>query len=383
MKWKIYLMVIGFCFFVSPSVAQTKKSISLSNQQPFSDPLTFKEDAKDMDLTVNFLFDEDSNTLFVTLVSSRTPFVFWSDVCYKDIFSHRWLHPDRLPYVVSSNAADRYRITKGFRKTLPRCRRKHLFAKWFDVDGLQPIASEIRLVNDSIVQSFVIQEPRGTSVTFRLRDVMVLDEVKQEGTGRYYDIAFGKDFNLQYRITLQRNPCLGLDDEVASAQGSLEAIKKCYASFQRKYATGKVSDQASMNDFQEMKEILSEQFPASKSISLCPDIQQAREHYNLLVDSIQRVNVTLDTTSAVGVSPDDHALNAKNILANARLLDRTVSRWLGSDDASERSDLQEQCRSIIDDTSQIIAEIHNQSSDERLAIDLFHKAENYFKRVCK
>ena len=360
--------------------AQTTKDVTLAHKKPFADKLVIKEGYKDQQMTVKLLYDEDSNTLSVTLTSPKTLFVFWADTRYRDLFScSRWLMTEKFPYVVSSNTADRFRIAKNYRKELSS---KYHFHKWFEVEGLQPVAHDLKLVNDSIVQLFTLTDQQSRTVTLLLRHVLTMDEVGHQGASRQYDIACGRDFNMKFRITLQRNPCLGYDDDVAAAKGALEAIRESHSWFKKKYASGKVADEIGLNDFQELKQTLTKQFPKSTSVSPCPEVRQAREQYNALVDSLQLVKVALDTTASTD-EPKDHSLLVKNILSNARMLDNTVARWLASKDEAERADLLNQCRSIISDTSTLINENHPQTADEHHAAVLFRKAEQYFRKVCK
>ncbi len=366
------------------TMAQTTKSLSLTHNKPYADELSFQEENKDMGLSVKILFNEDSNTCTITLTSSKSLFVFWNDTRYKDVFScHRWLLPKKLSYVVSSNTADSFRAGKKFYKSLPHSRHKHLFKKWIEVDGLQAVEKELKLVNDSIVQIFNLPDRRTTNVTLRLRDVMTMDEVQQKGTGRQFEITAGKDFDIRYRITIQRNPCLDLDDEIAAAKGSFDALNKRFESFHNKYASGCVNDDESYTTFQETKSSLLSQFPRFKSASLCPDIQQARDQYNALLDSIQNTNVKVEASAPP--TPDDEqiVINTQTILANARQLDRMVSRWLVSEDNIERNDLVEQCQIVIKETTTLIGENAGRTQEERHAMSLFRKAEQYFKKVVK
>ena len=380
MKHRILFIVTMVLLQVGCLQAQTTRNVTLAHKKPFADPLVIKEGYKDQQLTVKLLFNEDSNSLTVTLTSPKTLFVFWDDTRYRDVFScHRWLETDKLSYVISCNTTDRFRLSKDYHKTLSG---HYHFYKWIEVEGLQPVATDLKLVNDSIVQHFTLSDRQATSVTIRLRHVLTMDEMAHKGPGRWYDMTCGRDFNFKYRITLQRNPCLGYDDDVAAAEGALEAIRESLAWFKKKYASGKVADEIGLNDFQELKQMLIKQFPKSKSISPCPEVRKAREQYNAIVDSLQLVNVALDTTASA-VEPNDHAFLAKNILANTRMLDNTVSRWLASKDEAERADLLNQCRSIISDTSTLINENHPQTADEQYAVNLFRKAEQYFRKVCK
>ena len=129
-------------------------------------------------------------------------------------------------------------------------------------------------------------------------------------------------------------------------------------------------------------------YPKHTVSSPCPDIREALNHYNEVVDSIRNVSVTLETTNpadvleAIGGS-EGHAINAKTILTNARLLDNSISRWLISRDEAERSDLVEQCRNIINETTTMIGTSSGQTPEERNAVKIFREAVQYYKRTCK
>lgn len=383
---KKLLIIVAMCIQTVMLQAQTAKNITVSNEESFTDHLTLKKDSKDMDLMVKFVFNEDMNTLTVSIISYRMLFVFWDNTRYKDAIKHRWIHPNKLPYIVNSNPSDRFRLTKGYRKTLPKPYRRHIFTKWVEVEGLQPADQELKMVNDYIEQTFNIQGKR-TSVTITLRDLMLMDHAKHKGSSRHYEIPYGKDLNVKYQVLIQRNPCYGLDEEISAAKNSLNAIKKSFASFYNKYGSGKVSDEAAMKNFTDLKGTLAAQFPKNSESSSCPDIQQARDEYNLLADSIQHCTVTMDASNADPLAAiggeEGRALDAKFILSNARLLDNTIARWLVSQDAIERDDLATQCRNIIKDTSVMIGNGHGQTPEEQNAISLFRKAEQYFNNVCK
>lgn len=364
--------------------AQMTKSIVVSHKVSSADQLSFNEETKEQDLTVKFFFDEDSNTLKVVLTSPKPLFVFWADTRYKDVFScRRWLQTENLPYEVSSKTADRFRATKSFRKSLKRPRRKHLFKRWLESDELKPVEKTLHMVNDSIVQTFSIPDRNISSITLRLHEVMTLNEVGKKGFGRQYEITQGKDFNMKYRVTILRNPCLGLDDDVSLAESSLDAIKTTFSIFKKKYATGRVSDEESRNAFREAKAALMGQFPAIKAVSPCPDIQQARDQYNLFADSIRKFDVKLEPIVTVNTEVEVKELNIQTILSNTRQLDRMVARWLGSKDDIERDDLVSQCLNTIKETSALIGNNEGQTPEERNAIALFRKARQYFNKVVK
>ena len=385
-KTKKLLIVIAMCLQTVLLQAQTVKNITVSQTDSYTDHLALQKDSKDMDVMVKFVFNEEMNTLTVSVISYRTLFVFWDNTRYKGVVKNRKIHLDKLPYLVSSNSSDRFTLSKAFCKSLPRPHRKYIFKKWIEVESVQPVDHEIKMVNDYIEQTFNIQGKR-SSVTVSLHDLMLMDLVKQKGLSRHYEIIYGKDLDTKYQVIIQRNPCFGLDEEIGAANNSLAAVQKSFSTFKKSYGNGKVNDEGGLKTFKDLQATLAAQFPKNDDSSPCPDIQQARDQYNLLVDSIQnmRVTVAASTSDALGAvgGEEGRALNAKLILANARQLDNTVARWLVSKDEMEREDLVTQCRDIIKDTSVMIGSGRARTQEEQNAVALFRKAEQYFYKVCR
>jgi hypothetical protein len=381
----VAFIIIHWCLL--PSAAQTVKPITVSQQASYTDHITLKADASDKDLMVKFVFNEANNTLSVRLLSYRTLFVFWDKTRYKGTIRRRWIRPDRLSYVVTSNPEDRFRLTKAFCKSLPQPYKKHVFRKWIEYEGLQPTDTALQMVNDYIEQTFNIQGKRN-NVTIRLRDLMLMDEVRHKGNGSTYEVSFGKDLNTEYQVTIERNPCFGLEGQVASAQQSLAAVSKSWATFKKRYGKGTVPSDETMKNFRDLKATLVQQFPVNTDDSPCPDVLQAYEQYNQIVDSLTKMKVTVQQADVIGQTSivfdtKDRAKNAKVVFANARQIDSMVSRWLTSRDELERADLVSQCRSIIKDTDIILKSGGILTPEERNAANIFRQAEKYFNKTCR
>ena len=255
--------------------AQTVRTISVAQGSSYTDHISLKEDSKDMDLMVKFVFAEETNTLTVTLISYRILFVFWDNVRYKPLFKGRKLRPEQLPYVVEYDAKDKYRATKLFRATVPQPRSEFYFQRWIDYEGLQPAPQDYKMVNDYISQTFDIQNKR-TQVTVRLHDVFLMDKVEKKKYNRY-EIPFGRDLDLTYQVTIVRNPCFGQDEDISAAQNALKGISASYASLKGKYSSGVVGSQEALKIFEELKSTVQGQFPHKDVQSSCPDIQTAWE----------------------------------------------------------------------------------------------------------
>lgn len=365
---------------------QTVKNITVSKDAPYTDHIALTSDATDKDLMVKFAFDEDNNTLTVNLISYRRLFVFWDDTRYKGAFSASGkLHADKLPYIITSNPADRFRLSKAYRKSLPKPRKQHVFKKWIAYEGLQPVDKERSIVNDYIEQTFDILNKR-SSVVVSLRDILLMDQTGQTSEGFRYELADGRDLSTDYQITIQRNPCFGLDDELATATKGLAGISSSYGKLKKRYGKGKVGSEEALKLFNDMKSVLTTQFTRQTNTSPCPDIQKAYDEYNLIVDSISRLNVKIENPgeSASGImGAKGRALNTKVVLSNARQLDQNVARWLRSHDEAERVDLKAQSQAIIKDTNAIIHTGSTQTAEERRALNIFRQAEQYFNKTCR
>jgi len=364
--------------------AQTVKPITISQKDSYTDHITLKNDATDKDLMAKFDFNEADNTLTVTLISYRMLFVFWDDTRYKSAISGRKIRPDKLSYVANCNPKDRFRLTKPFRNSLPKPYSKHVFKKWFTCDGLQPVDQELQMVNDFIVQVFNIQGKRD-KVSVTLRELMLMDLAKQKGEVSNYEISYGKDLNTVYNITIQRDPCFGFGEEMTASQNALNAAQKSYNALKKRYGKGKVADEAAMKTFQELKETLAAQFQKNPDTSPCPTVQENRDQYNLLVDSIAGIKVQIDAEGSVSASTaaKERAVNNKIILANTRQLDKMVARWLVSNDPIERKDIARQCENIIKETKTMLSTGSAITAEDRNAINIFHKAEQYFNKTCR
>ena len=188
---KIILMMAG-CLMALGLHAQTVRTITVAQGQSYTDHLSLKVDSKDMDMMVKFVFDEDANQLSVSLISYRTIFVFWDRVRLKPLVKGHKIRPDQLPYVVTYDPKDKYRITKLFKSTVPKPRKTFYFQRWMDYDGLQPVPQEYSMVNDYITQTFDILNKRNL-VTFSLHDIFLMDKTEKKKYN-LYEIPFGRDF---------------------------------------------------------------------------------------------------------------------------------------------------------------------------------------------
>ena len=378
------LFLLTCCLMANMLYGKSVKTITVANDQPYTDHIALAKDATDKDIMVKFQFDEDKNTLTVSVVSYRTLFVFWDDTRYKNVVKRRWIRTDRLPYIAQSEEGQRFRLSKELCKQLPKPKKQYIFKKWMTYEGLQPQEKEIKMVNSFIEQTFDIQNKRN-NVKLTINEVMLLDHVKQRGTKSEYAISFGNNLDTEYQVTIERNPCFGMEKETETAQKALDAVTKSYKSLKKKYGKGIVSSADGQKAFDDLKATLTAQYQHNNDSSACPTIQEYTEQYNLIVDSLVGMKVRVEAPTATTVEKvlgtKGSEANGKIVLSNARLIDSKVARWLSSRDTLERADIVRECQSIIKDTQLLINGLPLDKWSE--TIKIFRQAEKYFNKTCR
>lgn len=368
-------------------VAQTVKSIAVGQGKPYTDHLALMDDSRDMDLMVKFVFDEGQNQLTVSLISYRCLFVFREDTRYKAAVKRRRLRPDQFPYMVEAEKGAKFKITKAFRRSVPKPRRNHVFRRWIEYDGLQPAPMEYKMVNDYIEQTFDIVGKRDF-VTISLRDIMVMEKTGRKLLSKpdNYSVFFRRDLNTVYQVHLQRNPCFGLDEEMSAAVKARDAVVKAYKSLHKAYGSGVVTTEEALKGFTDMKALLQSQYEHNGETSPCPDIQQCRDDYNLYVDSIAQLKCVLQEPKPVmsdeGAAQAELEFDVNIVLSEARQIDNLVSRWMVSNDAAERHDIVKRCKDLINKTSRMLGNSAGVTPEQREAVTLFRAAERYFNATC-
>ena len=367
-------------FTLLPLPAQTVKNITVSQEQPYTDHISLEGDVTDKDIMVKFVFDEAANQLTVNLISHRMIFVFREDIRYKPLIKGRKIRPDQLPYVVTYEPKDQYRISKLFKSTVPKPRKQYVFHRWIDYEGLQPAPQEYAMVNDYISQTFDILK-KGNSVVVRLRDILLMNDVSKHMNKRRYEIPFGRDLYTEYQVTIQRNPCFGLDEDIVSAKAALDGIRKSYNSLSKRYGNGIVDSQEGLTTFQNLKDQLAEQYPHKEIQSLCADLQNTWDAYNAYADSITQIKCKYVPSNA-GSKVVGGGISSTMLLARARQIDVAVSRYLLSKDPIERRDIILQTENTIKTVNEAVNSQGVYTAEQRQALMVFREAERYFKNNC-
>lgn len=403
---KLFFLSLFLYGISMTSVAQSVKEITVSHNSPYTDHISMRDDSKDLDLMAKFVFDEKTNTLTVTLISYRDLFVFQTATPYKQAIKGRKLKPDKLPFVVDTDPLAKYEFTKEYWEAIPKPKKKHIFKKWIEYSGLHPLPTDYKMVNDYVKQEFNILN-KADAVSLTLHDVLMMDQEATDGKSlspKQYDVVWGKDLDITYRIYIDRNPCFDMEEEIAAAGKLLESIKAGYKNLQSRYGSGIVGSRESLSNFKEMQQLLLGQYPKKAEKSPCPCIQEKWNAYNLCIDSISnmtcRIRPTVASYRSSGTSGGRNAATGGNrgnnvrrasgegidagyIMTQARRIDSAVARWLVTKDRTERTDLKKQCQEIISMMKTTVAQKGIVGNAQRNAINIFNQAAAYYRSTCK
>lgn len=362
--------------------AQTVKPVTISANESFTDHLKLQDGSKDSDIMVKLEFDEANNVLLLSLNSIRNILVFQTDVRYAQVFRRKRFEPEKLPYGVSVQKKEQFRLNSSFKKCIKKPRKNNVFKRWLSQEGLIPRQMENKIAYDSIEQKFDIMNGRN-KVSITLYDVILLG--KEAKHNNKWWLTCAKDCDTRYEITIQRNPCFGLERDIKTAEKNLEDLQKGYNSIYSRFGNRKVASQEMLNLFQKLQTTLLQQFPRHSAVSVCPDLQSIWDNYNLLLDTISQMNCTVKQPEiAVPIELGDEvelgavSLDAINLCTKARQIDEMVARWMITTDDTERRDLIRQCEQKIKETNILIRLRGVQTEEQRQAVKVFRAAERYY-----
>lgn len=372
--------------------AQETKIAKVSAQEPFEDKLKFDFDDKGLDLTVSLSFDEAENILTLKLTSDRSLILFKKDTRYDEAFRHpflgkRHLEPKRLPFAVMVEPNSRYDLSGKVYKNFRKPRSRHLInatlgrlSPELTQDSVYLNTPQSLLTTDQEIK-FRLKDGAGKA-SVNLRNIMVVDA--QNPKKRTYEIVYDKDLNLTYDIQIERNPCYGTQEAQDELKGKIANARAALRKLLATAPSGSVSSQQEASLFGQHRSLLQAQYPPLRDESACEDLNLLQKQYNSLVDSIASSKVILsevmktENGTLYGMGMETNAL-----LNAAHQLDNMVTRILMTGDRYERNDLLSSGRSLIQSTNRSIEEKGVFDEEQRMALDIYRKAEQYFNSNAK
>jgi hypothetical protein len=101
--------------------------------------------------------------------------------------------------------------------------------------------------------------------------------------------------------------------------------------------------------------------------------------YNAYVDSIADTRCSVKEKQGAPVV----GIDADLLYSKARQVDTSVTRWLETDDAVERRDLNIQCLKLIREVNEWVSRSGIATAEQQSAWKLFKAAEQYYKNTIK
>lgn len=350
--------------------------ITVSEETPYTETISTKEGAKDMDMLLKIEYSENDNTLNVSITSQHHLFGFKNNSLYKNVIRNKKISLVRLPYKVVSEPEMTYRLSKNIRNNISGCNDKHTFKAWISTTGLHPQMSDYEMVTETLTQKFDIVGD--TTITVTLGDIMMME--RSVSKKNRYDLTFYTNLNKSYVVNIKRNPCLGKDAELDSTQTLLDEIKENYTSLASKYPNVENLTQETLLALEEVRVKLETKYEKKETTNECPAIASMLENYNTYVDSIAKL---ADVKTEFAHKRPRLSMPADQLLAVARMVDTNVASWLVSNDVVEKADLVKRNRKLIDDINKKISNKMRMDTEQTKAYAVFKKAERYFNETCQ
>lgn len=355
----------------------------------FEDRVQLPVDDEGMDIIVNVTFDEGANQLLVTLKSSRQMIVFNETTTYKSVFSHNWfagltgrkMKPQRLRFPTLVEPDSKYKMSKACYKSFAKTRSHHIFNRWIYGSGRTvAIPGKVqKFVTDSLTQVFQLPDS-ARSANFTLRNVCLVSQTPRKNKGPKYAIVADADLNRTYKINIERDPCYGKNDLIAAEDTLLKHFTDNFNLFSEQYQTRIVSSNESYEIFEHHRDLILQQYPRRNEASDCTEIQSRRDKYNALFDSLSVMDCALEIDSSLFNMAT--GVNAAFVLQRAKYIDQNTALWHYSTDAIQKRDLVRQNKHFITEVYDAIVADGILTEEQRKAVELFKRAEEYFYKVC-
>lgn len=391
-----YLLLIA-----TMAQAQTPRFVSVSHGKPCTDSLSLNTGSTADDIKLTLDFNQEKSELKVTMESAQILHIFHRDVRYKDVVGNRWflltrmLNPYKLGYNVETSQGAKYHLSKRIKHQLaPRSeRRRHVFTKGIEGTGMKAVPSgKIKMVNDRIEQTFCVDTATNI-VTLTLREVMTMEhDASHPKEMEFYLIDNLKDFNLQYQIVIDRNPCLGTDSLYQKAVQMRQSIAKDVTALTEAYPKGEAGSLELLNTFHETRNELLKQYSRIETQTKCGDLRQEWDCYNAYVDTLVSMTCTLSAdlqrqmaeTERVATLCDNlRMVDSDMLYLKARRMDTLVYQWITTKTGRERSIIVQQCNKLIDEVDAECKGKMAVTTEQKHAVATMKKAINYYLQTCK
>lgn len=373
----IILFVLVLCTLFAN--AQQEGVLRLSAEQSITDHIDIQTSRGDnVGMIVKIVFLEDENAVSVSLISYHTIFALWNDTPYRSAVN--WfsrLIPHKLPFANECDENARFKIASSTKKDLKRYtkhKRKYVMRQTLRATGAFPLETPTKIVNDVIEQKFLINGDTTNHISIHLGDLLFMENRKPMKE-KYHIFAYSK-LDKGYKIEIERDHCLNREGDIEAVTTTFNALQSSLASLNEMKSNTSISNTVEKKElFDKLKEIAVKRFPKNLKEDKCDVIQDLYTRYNILVDSLQNIRLTVDVKSNVA---DD-----KYIRDRTRQLDKTLSVMQCSTDVAERLQMKKECENIISEVNLYIASVEIIDDKAIRAVEMFYRAEKVFINLTK
>lgn len=380
------------CLCVSVSAAYGQKRVVVSASQPYVEWLGGTPDVDSHDMCLKISFSDSTSALTVSLSSANSRlFAFHSGgLVYKEIFKCcRRLRPEKLPYKIEYDPSDKFFMTGHSKKTLGPGFKEAILHSWIESSGATPVSGEYAMPEDSLVQVFRMESAaKEIDMMLRLRDIFFIEHHGSSPAAmkRHY-LASHKDLNIEYDVTVLRDPCFGKEEQIAAVKARHGEASAAINGLEETYPEGKVLSLEDFEDFQNTKSGLLQSYTKMDNVTDCSCLKDAIDAYNVCIDSLLNMCCTISEDKRMEIV-QNLGLGLQRIDAGwlyhcARQIDELTGQWCVEESKSAKLSIVRQCENLIDEAGRSTVGHGMLSDDDRKALNSFIQAKEYFYRTCR
>lgn len=373
--------------------------VDLTHADTVSTKIVLPPDSKgrEPEVELRLCFNEQSNTVWVSLSSARYIFGLQSSARYEEIFTKGYFchlggkfKTINLPYEVTMDPKDKPRMKKAVRKQIGKFRKpryKHLLRPWVASADMTTSEVPCQMLTNQIERTFSVHTG-DDSTHIQLRDLFLLAHkgISSRAFKRYV-INHHVDLNAEYVLHLHRSPCFGKEAEIEARQMRLQELREAHAELLALYPSGKKLTADEYNAFYAHRDSLLRVYPLKKQQEECIDLQQLDSAYNLCVDSIFAHQRFVKQSKAEGelIATLEKAkeLDALNLMYKARQLDELTALWLVTKTHAERLNIRQQCGRIMREAEKLKEGRKVVNDEQRKALETYNKALKYYTETVR
>lgn len=369
-----------------------QKQIVVSSEKPYVEWLGGVPDADMRDLCLRVSFDDSTSTAKVSLSSANANLFGFNSggIVYGQIFGcGRRLKTGRLPYKVEYDSSLKFILSGPSRKSLGRGYRETVFHSWLEYDGAMPVQSVTTMPEDSLVRTFSITDPgQEIKLRLRLRDIFFLERrgTRPAAAKKLY-LSNYQDLHAEYDVTIQRNPCYGMDGRTAEINAKHKDISEAVKILSDSYPEGKVLSLEDFENFQGIKAGILQNFVKAEEDVSCPDLREAISSYNACIDSLLAMSCAISDEKRMALVRNLglglQRVDAEWLLHCARQIDELTAQWRIETKKSVKMSIKMQCEQLIEEVTSSTIGRGIMNEDDRRALNSFIKAKEYFNKTCR